>query len=518
MNKTLRTIIYIIIILCAVILIATIAANIILENKLENLITNELPENITPSYKELSLHTLDGTVTVTNPRMTIQNEEDSVEHTFVKAEKLIVSGFSYWDYFIKKEINVEKIIFENPSFEYYIDRKFKTNDSIQTNKKIGKPIFVETLQVSNSQLTTYEKGNDYTKLYIKNLSFEINDVQINDKIINNKIPFEYRNLQLTGDSIFSKANTYENLMVGGFSVENQNATFNKITFKTKYSKAELSKSIDVERDHYDLSVKAVTFEQFDFGYSGGQFYAGSKKILLDHPRATIFRDKLIADDLSIKPLYSKSLRELPFQLTIDSVMVERGFLEYKEKVNEDNTGGAINFKNLDAKISNLSNTYKGSDKTEITIEALFMDKTPMSIHWNFDVQNEADQFIFQSEVGSLEAEKMNEFAEPNLKVRLEGRMNRTYFTVDGNNNTSRTDMKINYSDFKINVLQKDGKSKNKFLSAVVNIFISKDSDKKDNQYREATAEATRNKTKSIFNFLWISIKNALEKCVTGNTK
>ncbi len=49
-------------------------------------------------------------------------------------------------------------------------------------------------------------------------------------------------------------------------------------------------------------------------------------------------------------------------------------------------------------------------------------------------------------------------------------------------------------------------------------FISKDSTKKNDYYREGTADATRNKSKSFFNFLWISIKGALLKSMTGHNK
>ena len=147
-----------------------------------------------------------------------------------------------------------------------------------------------------------------------------------------------------------------------------------------------------------------------------------------------------------------------------------------------------------------------------------MEKTPFTANWSFDVQNKNDHFTFKAEVGPMVADRMNSFTEPNLKVRLEGKTNKTYFTIDGNNETSTTNMKINYSNFKVSVLQKDGERKNKLLSAVANIFISKDSEKKNDYYREGTAEATRNKTQSVFNFLWISVKNALTKCMTGKNK
>ncbi len=503
--------------MCAAILITTIAANFILKNKLENFINKDLSENMISSYATLSVHTLDGTVMFTKPLMVIQNKDDKVKHTFVNAEKLIISGFSYWDYFFKKEIHIDQIILENPSFVYYPDKIIEEKDSIQKKNKMDKPIFVEDLKLTNSTILVYEKGEDSTKISVENLSLEMDNIHVNEEIFNRKIPFEYRDARVTGDSLFVKANDYDNLTVENFSWENKNVIFNNLTFKTKYSKSELSRVIDVERDHYNLSIKLLSINQLDFGYIKEDFFAKSKKVILDTPSLTIFRDKLVADDLSIKPLYSKSLRELPFQLTVDSMTIKNGLLEYEERVKEENAGGSINFKNLNATISNVSNNYGNSEKTELKIKALFMEKTPLSVNWSFDVQNKNDGFLFKADVGLLEAEKMNAFTEPNLKVRLEGSVDRTYFTIDGNNDSSKTDIKINYSDFKVTVLQKDGKNKNKFLSAVVNIFISKDSEKKSDQYREAFAEATRDKTKSIFNFLWISVKSALEKSMTGNS-
>ncbi len=510
MNKTLKTIVYSVIVLAVVILIGTLTANMLIKNKIEKFITEDLPENMVRSYDELSVHTLDGTLLLTNPLLIVQNREDSVKFTFAKAQKLEVTGLSYWDYIFKKEIHIGKITLDNPSFEYYKDRKIPNRDTIQKRRKIKKPVFIDDLQLNNSNFAIYEKGKDSTELYLQNISFEINDIRLNEEIINRKIPFEYREVRASGDSIFVKANSYDNLTVEGFQMKKGDIVFNGLKYYTKYSQSELSRIIHVERDHYNLTLRSLSVDDFNYGFKDSLFFAKSKKISLNTPYLEIYRDKMVADDPSIKPLYSKSLRELPFDLTVDSVKIKDAFLKYEEKVQEGNDGGFIQFKDLNADISNVSNTYRKPKETEIKVKAVFMDNTPITVDWSFDVQNKEDQFVFKSEVGALNAERMNKFTEPNLKVRLEGQTNRTYFTIDGNNESSTTDMKINYSDFKVIVLQKDGKKKNKFLSAIVNIFVSKDSEHKEENFKEGTGEAMRNKTKSVFNLLWISVKSALQ--------
>ncbi len=511
MNKPIKILIYTLLSLGIVAIIIVIAGNIVLKNKIEDFIKEDLPENMSSSYDEVSVNTLDGTILLTNPMLIIKNKEDSVEHTFVNADKLVVSGISYWDYIFKKEIHIGKITLDKPSFAYYKNRVISNTDTIDKKRRLEKPIFVDNFLLNNSKAAIYDKGKDSTDLYTENLSLEINDIKIDEDILNRKIPIEYKEFQASGDSLFVRANSYDNLTVEWYSVENGNILFEGLKYYTKYSKAELSRLLDVQRDHYNISVKSLSVDDFNYGFNDSLFFAKIKMVSLNAPQAEIFRDKLVADDPSIKPLYSKSLRELSFDLTIDSVKIKDAFLKYEERVQKENSGGSIQFHDLNADILNVSNTYEEPEKTEINIQAVFMDKTPIDVDWSFDVNNEHDQFVFRAAVGPMEADKMNRFTEPNLKVRLQGHTNRTYFTIDGNNESSTIDLKINYSDFKVEVLQKDGKKKNKFLSAVVNIFVSKDSDKKGEKFKEGTGKATRNKTKSVFNFVWISIQSALQK-------
>ena len=514
MRRSIKIILYSLAVLGVIFLITSIFANTIVKNKLEDFISHSLPPNMITSYDELSVHTLDGSVYFKNPTLVIQNIEDGVKHTFINAENLKITDLSYWDYIFKKKIHIGKIILENPTTTYYKDRVIPIQDSTNQETKIKKPIFVDRLQLNHTKLAIYENGKDSTKLYTQNFSFEINGIEVNAETINRKIPFEYKEVLAKGDSIFVKANPYDNLSIKSFSIENKNIVLNELRYYTKYSRAELSRIIPVEQDHYDLTINSVEVADFDFGLKKDTvFFAKSKKISINTPSLDIYRDKLVTDDPSIKPLYSRSLRELTFDLTVDSVKINEAYLKYEEKVHKENSGGHIQFKNLNADISNLSNTYESPEKTDIKIKAHFMDNTPLSIDWSFDVQNPQDQFVFKANVETLEAEKMNRFTEPNLKVRLEGKANKTYFTVYGNDDNSRTDLKIHYSDFRVTVLKKDGKKKNKFLSTVANILVSKDSEKKDEKFKEGTGEATRDKTKSVFNFLWISVKSGLQKTI-----
>ena len=113
---------------------------------------------------------------------------------------------------------------------------------------------------------------------------------------------------------------------------------------------------------------------------------------------------------------------------------------------------------------------------------------------------------------------MNLFTQPNLKVQLEGELLQTYFTMQGNPNQSRIDLKLKYDNFEVKVLDKEGTKINKFLSSVANLFIKKNSETTSDDFRESFSEVERDNTKSVFNFLWLNVKAGLLEAMTGGSK
>jgi hypothetical protein len=516
MNKSFKKIVFTVLTLGAILIIGTLYVNNLLKSKLETFIQERLPKNMARTYDDITVETFGGSLSLSNASLIIKNNEDNVEHTFINVEKLKISDVSYWDYLFKDEIHIESISLENPTIAYYQDRQIASKDTVRKAVvKIYKPIIIDRVQIKNTKFAIYEKGKDSTNVYTRGLSIEVDGITINNETVLRKIPFEYKDFEAKSDTVFVKVSDYENLTVENFTIENNSAVFKNLKLKTKYSKRDLSNIIIKERDHYDLSLQSLKIDDFDFGFKNHQFFAKSKLVSLNAPSLDIYRDKLVADDPKIKPLYSKMLRELPFALTVDSLKITDAQIKYSERQKPENMGGSINFEKLNASISNVSNTYKSPDKTTIKVTANFMKDTPITADWSFNVQDPNDQFLFKANVGLLVADKLDSFMQPNLKVNLDGEVEKTYFTISGEKTTSVIDMKISYSDFSISILNKDGKKEKKFLSTIANLFLKKNSEKDGENFREGSGHITRDDTKSFFNYLWLNVKEGLLRSITG---
>lgn len=486
---------------------------VFLRKKIEKKLSQPLSETLAQSYEAIHINTLKGEIDFENPFIEVYHDSAKNRQFRIKAEKLHISGFSLWQYAWKKEIKIKHIAIVKPEVYYYPEKHTGHNPD-PAESQFKNSVTVGNLKIEKGDFYIVKKEKDSLQLSVKNISASLKNLKTNEEIRREKIPVTYSNLAVSGDSLFVKASFYDNFEAGRFSFKNRELHFSNLDYYTRFSRSGLSKILSHERDHYAITVDSVFTDKLDFGFAeNNRFFVTTRNLVFDKPSVIIYRDKLVADDLRIKPLYSKLLRELSFDLTVDSAEIKNAGIKYTERVKEDNTGGSITFSDFHAAISNLSNTYQKPEKTEAVIQSTFMEQTHFSALWSFDVGDPGDRFVFKAQINSLDTDRMNAFTEPNLRVRLSGAVSETYFTIDAGDNTSTTDIRIKYDDFKVSLLKKNGNKERKFLSAIANIFVKKKSQNKNDEFQEATGKAERDKTKSVFNYLWISLESALEKAV-----
>ena len=521
MIKPVRITLIIISSVLVVSIVGYFVANAVATSKLENFLKSELPENLSVEYKSLEVSILNREVLMVQPKVVNHNILTSKTNVQVELDTLKISGFGLWRYLFKDHIHVDKIQLRSPKVLYNHNNQIaKNRDEKAPLDPLKQEIKIDQFNIQNAEISIREMPTDSLMFHTERLTANVMDIRLDSVSIKQRIPFNYDAYNLTFKDVFYSMGEFENLTLASVNITQDKAELDQLKLFTKYSKAKFDQMLSIERDHFDVSMASLIIENQKFGYEmDSVFYFKSPKIRLHSPTMHIYRNKLIADDLTSKNLYGSILRALNFNLTLRTIFLENATIVYSEKVNPDMGAGDLSFTKLNAEINNISNTYSESEKTTLDIDAIFMARTPLKVQWEFDVNNRHDAFLFKVDLGKLPSPDLNPFSQPNLKVKLEGELLQTYATVSGDSNTSRVDMRAKYEDFKVEILDGDGKKKNKVLSAIANLFIAKDSDKASDGFREGNKEGIkRDHTKSIFNFLWISIKAGLVSVLTGDGK
>ncbi|WP_299391909.1 hypothetical protein [uncultured Gelidibacter sp.] len=496
-------------------------ADAMISSKLEAFLEKELPETISVDYEAIDVNIWSGSVIMVRPKIVSKGSYGSKNVANLELDTLLVDGFATWNYLLNDKIDVESVQLRSPKLLYNHNSatpkdeyKYSALEQLKQEVKIGR------FNIQNGELNIRNYETDSLLLHTEKFTANVMGIHVDSKTVKRRIPFDYGDYNLSFNDLFYVVGEYEDLKMASAQVTQDKAEFKQLHLFTKYSKSKLNQIITEERDHFDVSIPSLVLEGQKFGYEKDSiFYFKSPKVMLESPEMYLYRNKLVADDFTRKNLYSKTLRELTFDLTLSEIELKNATIVYSEKVNANMEAGKISFTKMNADIKNVSNTYDRSEKTSLDIDAIFMAKTPIHVLWTFDVNDVNDVFVFKVDIGKLPAADLNPFSQPNLKVRFEGELSKTYATISGDVNTSRVDMKVNYDEFKVNVLDKEGARKKEVLSAIANLFIKKDSKSASDNFREGSKEGiARDHTKSVFNFLWLSVRSGLISVLTGDGK
>lgn len=480
---------------------------------------DNMPNHIKINFKAIDVNSFSGNLSVQKPAVTIYGQTTDSVNALFQLERLEIRDISYWNVLFKDEISIETMLLNDLKATYFYNSALKSEVySGNFKNSIKKDFNIAVFEINSGQIEIINQKTDSLFFKTDDFNLKMNNLNIDESSIKNKIPFEFDDIALDLKNIYYHLNSYEDLKIETATLKNNNSIFNNIKIKTKYSKTKLSKIISKERDHFNLQIKTLNFEDTDFSFSKDSvFQLNIAQIDIKEPKIDMYRDKLVTDDESVKPLYSKMLRDLNFNITLNEINIDNGEIIYEEQVNMENTAGQLKFSKFNTIVKNLGNAYSEQKSTEIKIESVFMENTPVNIDWNFNVSNLKDHFTFKADIGRLNTTDLNQFTQPNLNVKLDGELLKTYFTINGNNTLSNIDLKTNYNEFNVQVLKENGNEKNKFLSSLVNLFISKNSQKKSSYFRYGSSEdVERDKTKSIFNFIWLNTKSGLLSAMTGS--
>lgn len=493
--------------------LVVLIVNYSLQKKLEASL-QKVPDNIHIAYKDINLNALTGTLELWSPNIEFYGKNTNALIFKASLESFCIKGFNFFSFFKNKNIALNQIEFSQPKLTYFHNDVVENKAYNIFESKNIQDLEIASVNIIDGEIEIYQASNDSLMLKTEAIHFNMQDFSI---VINSDKPkVTCKAYSIKADHLFCKISPFEDLRFKEFELNPEIAHINEVVLNTKYTKKALLKHTKVEKDHYGLSIDSIAIKTPSFGFEHDTlFYFKTPKTTVYNAVFNVFRNKLLPDQIHYKPMYSNLLRDLNFNLGVDVLSIKNTSINYIEKIKLNSKGGRLQFSNLNADIKNIGKFY--DEKTLVEIDAIFMENTPLKVYWEFDINDDTDAFIFKSEIGKLQANHLNQFMKPNLNVKLEGEFDRLYFTIDGNENMAQTDLKVDYKNFDVIILQDDGKEKNRLLSAVLNVFISKDSEDENGVFRYGKSDVIeRDKTKSTFNFVWVSLKAALLDAITGN--
>jgi len=489
-------------VLIVIVLISGLIANVIIKDKIENAINQNISENVTIYYNDFSVNVFSGKVTWTD--LNVKAEKSNIIVSYVE-----IDDIKWVKYLWSNEIKIGKINISKPNIDYVKNTSFlKKKETDDTINQQFKTIKIENFELKDGKISIFDTTKTTKAQFLNgfNLAFEELKV-LNPK--KNILPIEYSEIELKLDTLFTSAGKYENLTGNEIYIDEDSISIDKINFKTKYDKTEYDKLLEVERDHFLVSAEDLNFQNWKYSVKNDTIYFKVSALDVGNNELIIYRNKLVNDNPKKKPLFNEVLRKLPFKFGVDSTNIENSNITYQEKRQEQYSPGDLIFNDLNIDISHLGNTY--NKPTSIDAQGMFMNSADVNINWKLWINNQNAKFYVQAKLNELSAKELNKFVVPNLLISLDGVLKKTHFNIEGNEYSSKVNLALKYKDIKVNQIKKKDMSTKVLISSLANLFISKNSDNKSKAFDEAQAIVEPDRTKSFFNYIWVNLRTALKK-------
>ncbi len=511
-KKRIRTILFTIV---SSTLVLAFVLQLIAKPYLEDILEKKLPRHVNLDYSSLEVNIFTGSIFFSTPSISISKENQHSGALTIDLEDVEINDVDYWNLIVNQKLNIAEVTFSRPQIVFEKSEAVAEKDikDVQLLKTIG----IETIRIKNGSVKAKWR-NGKRNLQLDSLHLKLTGGETDPEIINAKIPFRFASLNYGFKNLRSTINEFEELKIKETTFSDQKFTLADLNLNTKLSKDQLSKQISFERDHIGLKLPMLLMTKPILYYEQDSLFINVPNTDINGLSLDIFRDKNLPDDMTYKPLYAKVLRNLPLRIMLDTITISNSTVVYEEEARHKTKAGELRFENVGGQITNVSNFSSQEKDLEISLVSSLMGKGRLALNWAFNVNNPNQRFLASGSLLDFDTSSLNDFLQPNLRVRTEGDIQNLYFTIDGDEHTAIGDVKMRYHDFKFSVMERDKLRVNKLITFIGNLFVDDGSRADENGYRYGTLQVERHPNKSFFNYLWISLQDGILDVLSGNGK
>ena len=230
-----------------------------------------------------------------------------------------------------------------------------------------------------------------------------------------------------------------------------------------------------------------------------------------------FRDKTLKDaPFKKKPMPARLLRQLPFTVCLDSLVVDHLDVEYNEKADVTEDFGQLTFNDINAVVHGICTLHpEKKPEMHLVATATVYDKAPVHFDFRTALFDSSDHFSVKARIGPLPIKVFNAMTNDLLLVRTTGgTIGGIDYTFEANDNKGHGRVDVEYADLKIRIAKRDGTGdKNVLKSFLVNQLIRSKNIRADGNFRHGDFTVDRSKGKQIFNYLWIGLRQGMMESI-----
>jgi hypothetical protein len=284
---------------------------------------------------------------------------------------------------------------------------------------------------------------------------------------------------------------------------NQTASLDSFSYLPALTRDEFIKASPWQTDYMTVNTGRVTISKFNIDQylEDSVFRAGN--VAIDQPYFTSYRDKRPPFRSGIiKPLAAKLVQQIPFKVSVDTILIADGNAIYTELNDKTNEAGEVKITRINGDIFPIKNVdIKNTDSLRIRLNFYLLDSGWVRLRTRESYMDSLSGFLITLRMKPHSMLYLNKILAPLASIKLQsGYLDTLTMRAVGREHLSLGEMRMNYHDLKIQFL-KDGKEeKKRFLQSLITFIANSFVIKNENKKRVGIVYFPRLRDRSFINY------------------
>ncbi len=444
-------------------------------------------------------------------------------HLELKSSEIKLDGIDWVQLILFKNLKIKDLHVESP---FVMLSDMVASDSLPLENKAPSnglsSIHVAHLSVERGRFkivkspadTMAAMAADTFDLDLDGLSFNINKKGTSHTV--KQVNLDIRNFLLRSDD-----NLHE-IALKRFSLnkKDNSISLTGLTVKPRYGKREFFAHVQKKTARLDFEFPEIVFHGWQFDQVlHGRFVARSA-VVNGMKLQVLANQNLAIDPNHYEPLPQEALLKATFGITIDSILVKNGQLEFENIAAGRSKPGSLRFDPLSAVFTNVTNDTARIRRQPIMAVAVvgeFQDKHRIVNDFWVDLSSPDYAFTFKGRASDIPFAQFNGFLTPCSDVVFEkGQVTSIDFEVNADKRAAKGKLNLAYDGLDFYLKDKQHK-KSKFLSKVVDIlFVNGENNPEDEDFQRGEIYKRRETWRPFFGYWWLSIQSGLKTSILND--
>ena len=475
-------------------------------------------------YEEMSVNLWRGKINLTRIKLDTPLESVAEAGRGKKVvgtiDRAYIDGLHWWDLATSNKLLASVISLENPQLKFYSATTDSTSVSnptpVQAEETQSFFAQIKSIDLDKGNLEFYGENEKNPQIKLGSFAFSFSEFTFDAALKNDKIAFT--DYQLAADSFFVAAgDKLHRLRIEKISTKNRNLKLENLRFDSPHSVSAFMQKIDYRKAYMNLTVPEVVIHDFNpINVFKGKFSAPLVEV--NNSNLEVSVDQAVPknpNDHKILP--TEALTKIKNLLHIDSIAVRNARVIFALKSAKKEKYGEIFWDNINADFTNVtadSTAIIENNEMIARTRSRFMGNSRLDLTLRFFLDSPTYAYDFSGKLDTFDMRQTNRmFADISSIQIMSGDVKELTFDVSADDNRATGELKFAYNNLEVQVLGKDGKKDRKVLNWLISKILVEQKTMGDIQEKTGKIDIPRDKSRGIFNQLWISILDGLKEVI-----